>query len=171
MSKIIKGRMTAVHEGDFVVFIIGMRLNNIFKVHKWLPAIFAMPAMLKELAKNPESGFLGAEQGMRFMIQYWRSLDDLTRYARATDSKHFPAWVRFNKALSKSTDLGIFHETFIVKAGAYECVYNNMPPFGLGKVSKLVPAKGKYGSARSRAGLTETDDAPVDAEGNVRAVA
>ena len=36
--------------------------------------------------------------------------------------------------------LGIWHETFLIAAGSYECVYNNMPPVGLGEVTSLVPA-------------------------------
>jgi hypothetical protein len=30
-----------------------------------------------------------------------------------------------------------------VKAGQYECVYNNMPPYGLGKAGELIDAIGK----------------------------
>lgn len=53
MKKIIPQRMTAQIEGDFVVFIIGMRVNKFWKVHKWLPAAMAMPRMLKELSIAP----------------------------------------------------------------------------------------------------------------------
>jgi hypothetical protein len=30
------------------------------------------------------------------------------------------------------------HETYLVRAGEYEAAYGNMPPYGLGEVSKLV---------------------------------
>ena len=40
-------------------------------------------------------------------------------------------------------------------AGSYECVYNNMPPKGLGAVTELVPAAGRKATAASRAGLRE----------------
>jgi hypothetical protein len=36
MAKVIEDRMTAQVEGDFVVFLIGMRINRFWKVHKWL---------------------------------------------------------------------------------------------------------------------------------------
>lgn len=160
--------MTALIEGDFVVFIIGMRVHKWWKLHKWLPVVFAMPAMLKELSQHPESGFLGVQQGLSFMIQYWRSTEDLIAYARAKDSVHYPAWVRFNKAVGVSGDVGIFHESYAVKAGAYENVYNNVAKFGLGKVGKLVPAKGRYGSAASRLGTVADDDAPIDPKGTER---
>jgi hypothetical protein len=34
---------------------------------------------------------------------------------------------------------GIWHETFLVRAGEYEAIYDNMPPYGLGKAGDLVP--------------------------------
>ena len=46
--------------------------------------------------------------------------------------------------------VGIWHETYFAKAGAFESVYANMPPFGLGKVGPLVEAKGPYRSAAQR---------------------
>ena len=64
MAKVIKERVTAEIEGDFVVFLIGMRVNRIWKLHKWLPVFFAMPRMLIELRKNPESGFIGMQPAL-----------------------------------------------------------------------------------------------------------
>ena len=49
MARIFADRMTADIEGDFVVFLIGMRINKPWKVHKWWPVFSAMPRMLKEL--------------------------------------------------------------------------------------------------------------------------
>ena len=169
MAKIIKGRVTAGIEGDFVVFIIGMRVNKPWKIHKWLPVTLAMPKMLKELYADKSSGFLGASFGLPVMVQYWRSAEDLIRYARTKDTEHFPAWVNFNKLVGQSGDVGIFHETYKVSAGQYESVYNNMPKTGLGRFAELVPAKGNRGSANSRLGLTKEDDSPIDPEGAVKA--
>jgi len=70
MSKIINKRMHAKIEGDFVVFLIGMGINKWWKIHKWLPVAMAMPRMSKELAKNPDSGFLGATMGFPGIVQY-----------------------------------------------------------------------------------------------------
>lgn len=151
MAKVIPDRMTARIEGDFVVFIIGMRVNKPWKVHKWLPVLRAMPRMLRELEAAPESGFLGAIPGARAIIQYWRSFDELERYARSKDHEHWPAWVAFNKRLGNSRgDVGIWHETYLVRDGCYECVYSGMPPTGLGKAAELVPATGSRESARGR---------------------
>ena len=43
---ISKDRMTARMDGDFVVFLIGMRINKPLAVHKYLPVLNAMPKML-----------------------------------------------------------------------------------------------------------------------------
>lgn len=59
MSHTINQRMTVQVEGDFVVFLIGMRINRIWKLHKWIPVAMAMPKMLRELSLKPVSGFLG----------------------------------------------------------------------------------------------------------------
>lgn len=38
MAQVIPGRVTAQVEGDFVVFLIGMRINKVWKIHQWLAA-------------------------------------------------------------------------------------------------------------------------------------
>src|SRR5207247_6528592 len=88
-------KMAGELEGEFVVFLIGMRINRPWKVHKWLPVFLGMPRMLKELQNRPESGFLGHTMGLPVMVQYWRSFEDLEAYARANDQSHLPAWVAF----------------------------------------------------------------------------
>ena len=149
----IPKRVTAQIEGDFVVFLIGMRINKPWKVHKWLPAFLAMPRMIRELQDRPESGFLGHIMSTRVIVQYWRSFEHLEAYARDHNQAHWPAWVDFNRRVGKSRgDVGIWHETYLVRAGNYECVYSGMPPFGLGKASTIVDASGRRESARGRLG-------------------
>ena len=58
---IYKDRMTAKMEGDFVVFLIGMRINKPLMLHKLIPVLGAMPKMLKELYTKPELGFIHHE--------------------------------------------------------------------------------------------------------------
>lgn len=104
-----------------------------------------MQRMLRELSMNPDSGFLGFESAFgnpTIMIQYWRSFEQLEAYARDATQQHLPAWAAFNRKTAKNGAVGIWHETFLVQAGQYECVYNNMPRFGLGKVGTLAPATG-----------------------------
>jgi Domain of unknown function (DUF4188) len=54
------GRVAAQIDGDFVVFLIGMRVNRLLAVGKWMPVAMAMPRMLKELMRQPELGLLSA---------------------------------------------------------------------------------------------------------------
>ena len=152
MAKTINQRMTVKIEGDFVVFLIGMRINKLWKIHKWWPVVMAMPKMLKELqSKDKETtGFLGVEQSFGIIVQYWRSFEHLDAYAKDRDGKHYPAWKAFNTKTRSNGDVGIWHETYHIHAGEYECVYNNMPPKGLGKAGELVPAIGKLESAAGR---------------------
>lgn len=142
--------MTVQVDGDFVVFLIGMRINRWWKIHKWLPVATAMPKMLKELSARPESGFLGAEFSLGVIVQYWKSFEHLEAYAKDRNALHYPAWKAFNKNIRSNGDVGIWHETYKVHANEYESVYNNMPPYGLGKVGTLVPATGHRDNASGR---------------------
>ena len=147
-------RMTVARDGGIVVFLIGMRVNRWWKVHRWLPVSLAMPRMLRELFASERSGLLGATFGLTsqgpFIVQYWESTEKLLAYARDRSGQHFPAWVDFNRRIGTSGDVGIWHETYAVPQGAYEAIYVNMPPFGLGKVSKLEPARGRRSRAAGR---------------------
>ena len=142
--------MTAEIDGDFVVFLIGMRVNKPWKLHKWLPVFFAMPRMLKELKRHPEAGLLTARLGIGVTIQYWRSFDLLEAYARSRSMEHWPAWVAFNKKVSSASgDVGIWHETYKVQAGHYEAIYSSMPRMGLGLAGRHMPIAHRD-SARER---------------------
>lgn len=153
MASVIPERMSAKVDGDFVVFLIGMRINKPWKVHKWLPVFLAMPKMLKELKDNQGSGLLGVETAGLTIIQYWRSFDALEAYARSRDGLHWPAWMAFNKRMARSRgDVGIWHETYKIAAGQYEAIYSGMPNRGLGKVSQLLAAEGARDTARGRIG-------------------
>jgi hypothetical protein len=153
MTKIITERMTAEVDGEFVVFLIGMRINRFWKIHKWLPVARAMPRMLRELAANPDSGFMGFHVWFgnpNLVVQYWRSFEHLERYAKDASRAHRPAWAAFNRAVAGNGDVGIWHETYRVRPGDYECIYNNMPLFGLARAARQVPASGNRESAGGR---------------------
>ena len=146
-------KLTAHIEGEFVVFLIGMRINQFWKVHKWLPVVRAMGRMLPELYRQPALGLLHHEMWFGrtlILVQYWRSMDQLMDYAKARDSQHLPAWQAFNKAIGTDGSVGIWHETYQAGPGTHENVYVNMPAFGMGKAGRLVPAKGGLHSAMGR---------------------
>lgn len=154
MANIFPGRYSATIEGPFVVFVIGMRVNQLWNARKWLPVAKAMPPMLKELMANRESGFLHVEVALTWRgvmtIQYWRSFEHLHAYAHARDAKHLPAWAAYNRAVGGNGSVGIWHETYQVATGGYECVYANMPRWGLAAAGEHVPATGRMSEARSR---------------------
>jgi len=145
--------MTAVAEEDFVLFMIGMRFNNWFAIHRWLPVFLAMPKMLKELHINRDLGFKSYEMWVSrtlILVQYWESSEKLIEYAKAKDSEHLPAWKAFNKLATKSNAVGIWHETYVIDKGKTENIYVNMPKFGFGKVGNLQVATGNRNSAQGR---------------------
>jgi hypothetical protein len=156
-------RLTAKLEGDFVVFLIGMRINQPLKLHKWLPVAAAMPRMLKELQQQPERGLLHAELWFSrtiLVLQYWRSMEQLLAYAKDKEAEHLPAWRAFNKAVGTDGSVGIWHETYAVSPGTYENIYVNMPPFGLGGAGALqsVAQANRSAAARLRATKSASDD-------------
>jgi hypothetical protein len=154
VAKIIQERVCAEVEGEFVLFLIGMRINTWWKVWAWAPVAMAMPKMLIELAKQPDLGLLNARTHFGFpdivVVQYWKNFEQLEAYAKSGAGAHLPAWRAFNKAVGSNGDVGIWHETYLIKPGQYETVYNNMPPFGLGRAGTLIPAQGARQAARQR---------------------
>jgi len=155
MTQILPDRMTATIEGDFVVFLIGMRVNSWWRIHQWLPMARAMRRMVRELEQSPELGLLSRQSWFTGRIpidvQYWRSLDHLMAYAHGASSQHLPAWRDFNRRMKNAAaGVGIWHETYLVPAGKHETIYRNMPRFGLGKAGELVAASGRRETARDR---------------------
>jgi hypothetical protein len=153
MSTIRSERLTATLEGNFVVFLIGMRINRPLMVHKWLPVARAMPRMIRELSRQPEMGFIHAEMWFSrtlILVQYWRSMEQLLAYARNREAAHLPAWQAFNRAVGTDGSVGIWHETYMASPGSYENDYVNMPPFGLGRAGVLQPATAGRQSAAGR---------------------
>ena len=156
MSKIIDKRICAEIDGDFVLFLIGMRVNRPLKFWKWGPVANAMPKMIIELSKRPELGMLHARTHFGFpdifLVQYWRSFDLLEAYARSRELEHLPAWQAYHQKLKACGSVGIWHETYAIRAGAYENVYVNMPAFGMGQAGTLKPATGRRATAAGRLG-------------------
>ena len=151
MADIKQGRWTAEIEGDFVVFIIGARLNSkwqAFKVLKDLGGRRGMNYMLKYLTEHPEKGLLGYQTLGFANVQYWRSFEQLEAFAKDADDPHLDVWRKFWKR-AKDGRAGIWHETYLVRDGQYEAIYGNMPPRGLGTAGRLVPVAESVG-ARQR---------------------
>ena len=141
MGEIKQGRWTARIEGDFVVFLIGARLELRHPVRSFkdLGGMRGMQYMLKDLSQHPEKGLLGFHSHGLTIVQYWRSFEDLEQFARNPDDPHLGPWRQYWKRVGRSGRTGIWHETFLVRAGEYESIYGNMPAFGLGHATELVP--------------------------------
>jgi hypothetical protein len=150
------------HDGDLAVFLIGMRVNQLWRPDLWVPVVSAMPGMIAELyaakaaharGDGPDLGFLEARTllGMRgpTVVQYWRSVGDIYAYANDPERRHRPAWTAFYRRGRKASGaVGIWHETYAVPAGAHESLYVAMPPTGLGKAFGLTENRSRRRHAR-----------------------
>ncbi len=74
----------------------------------------------------------------------------LEAYAIDKARARAPAWAAFNQAVGSNGDVGIWQRTYRVRTGDYECVYNNMPAFGLARATRAVPARGRLEFAPGR---------------------
>ncbi|SDR68783.1 protein of unknown function [Friedmanniella luteola] len=162
MPPVVPGRMTHDHEGELVVFLIGMRINRPWRPDLWLPVFGAMPKMLAELARDPESGLLGSRllvgAGGPTLVQYWSSTEKLYAYASQPDAEHRPAWTAFNRrARSAPGAVGIWHETYLVERA--ESMYVGTPPMGLAAATSSVPVGPRSERARQRLGRAEDEAA------------
>lgn len=157
MSTIAIGRWThdpAAGTGA-VTFLIGMTINRPWRVDTWLPVFAAMPGMLAELSRDPDSGLLGYRLvlGSRgpTVVQYWRSVEQLYAYASDPASRHRPAWAAFNRRARRNPGaVGIWHETYAVPAGAHESIYAQRPAIGLARATGQVPVGRRTDTARQR---------------------
>ena len=120
MPDIREGRWTAEVDGDFVVFLIGARINSkrqALRAFKDLGGSKGMRAMLQYLTEHPEKGLLGYETAGFTIIQYWRSFEHLEAFAKDKDDPHLEAWRNHWKRVGRTGRTGIWHETFLVRAG------------------------------------------------------
>jgi hypothetical protein len=139
-------RLAAEMDGEFVVYINGMRLNKLRAIHKYLIAGRKLAAMFDRLEADPDSGFLGYEPAIRGLrsdaaIQYWRSLEDLRTFAQNSDDLHMPAWKWVNESIRKG-EIGFWAELYVIDDENYETFYRDVPPIGLGQIADLVPMEG-----------------------------
>jgi hypothetical protein len=149
---------------DFSAITLTALSTNVLVAHPGVPARSlkdlggrrrGMQAMLDYLVAHPEKGLLGYEMGLKTIVQYWRSFEQLEAFAKDADDPHLEAWRDFWRRVGKSGRTGIWHETFLVRAGEYEAIYGNMPDYGLGKASEVVTvAEGRSARDRLRAAAT-----------------
>jgi hypothetical protein len=141
MGGIERGRWSAEVPEGTVMFLIGMRVNRLGRPWSWGPVALAMAGMQRELATTADLGLLAVHNFVSgrttLSLQYWRTWDDLQAYSRG--DRHLPAWRAFNRRARGNPDVGVYHETSVLRAGQHEEVYVDMPRFGLGLATPLVP--------------------------------
>jgi hypothetical protein len=157
-------RMTHAYDGPLVVFLIGLRVHQPWRLKVLRSAVTAMPRMVAELERNKAAAERGEEESLGYlgsrstvhltgttMIQWWRSTEDLYAYANAADHEHRPAWTDFY-AVAKGADdaVTIWHETYEVAPSAAESAYAGPRPFGLADLAGVVPLRRRGESARQR---------------------
>lgn len=165
MPQLPPGRWTVDVDGDFVVFLIGFRAAPSWKIVKALPLLTTMPRMLADLQKDPSKGMLGhLGNGLTGpIVQYWRSFEHLESFARSPDDRHAQVWRDwFRRAQHLNPSVGIWHETYKVRAAEYEAIYQGMrDDFGL-LAAGTRRQVGAGAHAAQRIGTTEsTVDAPT----------
>ena len=148
------GRFFAKRQEGVVVFILGMRIHNVWNVLKWVRLYKVISSLLNELEHSDDLGYLGSKQSTSFreplIIQYWNSLDQLHAFAKSPKHTHIKAWREFNQLVGDSEDIGIWHETYVVSGNSHENIYINMPFTGLGQFTPLQLTKGVYANFRDR---------------------
>lgn len=155
---------THAHTEGVVVFHIGMTIARAHRPDVWFPVFAAMPKMIAELSRNRDEaargeaedlGFLGATilfgRKGPFVVQHWRTADQLYDYALDRTRAHLPAWRAFNAAARKHPGaVGIWHETYVVPADGIETVYANGASIGLGSFTGTVPVQRRGRRAQDR---------------------
>jgi len=138
---IMPKRMTVQLDESKIVFLIGLRLNKLWKIHRWWRLVLTMPKILKELQQQKVAGFITGNiwYGRNIlMVQYWDDFKSLEEYAKNNSKSHMPIWTYFNLKILSSADVGVWHETYQIEPGKFEAIYTNMPSYGLGKVGNYV---------------------------------
>ena len=155
MGKLAGRRMTVEIDGDFVIFLIGARFNNKLQVARGLVDLGG-PRGMKHMLSNISSliqrrGCWLTKWASRRSCSIGDHLSSWEAFAKDKDDPHLDVRRRYWRRVGRSGRTGIRHETYLVKEGQYEAAYGNMPPHGLGRAGRLVPAS-ESSSARARLG-------------------
>jgi hypothetical protein len=111
-------------------------------------------------AATEDAGLLGSEFfafDLRHfgVLQYWRSFEALEAWSHTPP--HSEWWRRAVERMRTKGDLGVYHETFLVPAGAIESIYMNCPPVGLATFGTLGEPVGMMTNSRGRLGRGRQD--------------
>lgn len=134
-------RYTAKIEGDFVVFIVGLSPNHIRDIPYAYQVYRRQIKLVKWLAARKEESGLYAWKlcwiGGPAMIQHWRSFEDLELFAIREDAPHIHGLRWIHRTLRRG-GTSIWHETYKVHAGEYECIYGNTPRMLAARAGEMI---------------------------------
>ena len=85
-------------------------------------------------------------------LQYWRSFDDLEAWSRRPP--HSEWWRKAVERMRLKHDLGVYHETFLVRAADIESIYMDCRLTGLATFGDLKEPVGPLTTSRGRLGRT-----------------
>ncbi|KAI4729589.1 hypothetical protein E4T49_02724 [Aureobasidium sp. EXF-10728] len=142
------GGLESPAESDICVFLIGSKVNHPFGLfapgYKEMGSQFA--SMVKEIEQDREKhGFLGsrslvgaesATNNETMTIMYFKSSEHIQAYATGPTHRKSLTW--WAKHAAQYPHLGIFHETYQVRAKNYETVYAHTKPMLLGATQHKV---------------------------------
>lgn len=150
MAEVRQERWTAEIDGDFVVFIIGARLNSKLQAVRALIDLGGrrgMNHLLEYLTEHPEKGLLGYENMGFTVIQYWRSFEHLEAFAKNTDDPHLEVWRSYWRRVGKSTRSGIWHETYWSAPASTRRSTATCLPTGSGRRPRSCPLRSLWAHA------------------------
>lgn len=154
MKDIFPGRYTAEFKDTIIVFVIGMRVNRLFALHKWLLPTFNTLRLWIHVKTNPPKGYLYGYlylycRGIG-MMQYWHDFTALETFSHDKNQPHYKAWSQLALQTESDKTFGYWHETYEINPNRTEAIYGSMPRFGLAAASNHEQLKIREDSARSR---------------------
>lgn len=144
---IIRPPYAARCDGDFVVFLIGVRPNGANPFTKSFSEVGkAFRSMIAELEADPTQGYMGGDvyvganerKSTIMTVQYWRSYEALQKWTHTKMGTHVNTMIEYMKKDRFEGVNGIWHETYKVRDGEYEAIYAHMPPIGLALATQAV---------------------------------
>lgn len=146
-------RFTVANDNEIALFLVGVRVNKLWRPWQWLPVMRMIRPLLREAAAHAGGGLLGYRIQFAWprevvVVQYWRNVDELLGF---TDHPlHRDAWRDFYRLASVAGAVGLWHELYAVPAGRYEAIYGIVPPVGLASFGPVKLIRRRDEGARAR---------------------
>ena len=131
-------KFTTNTDKPLAVFLTGVQCRKITSMWKIPMITNKMIKMQSELKLDKKAGFYHGENFFTMtphfttlFLSYWDSPGSIERFANSKFFSHLESAKDYLKNFLSDTNLGIWHETFVVEPEKVESFYYNMEPFGL----------------------------------------